>query len=283
MERNAVNNKSSNSGLVPAIVAGLAGVLCFTLVPVLVMRAMDAVLRGAAVKIEASGNPLIASAPKIVIGFFPVWGGLTVAAGVALLLVAWAIYQGEKWAVPTAIGLLAVPSITGAYFSGPIMFFAKSNMPIFLVIALIGLIPYFFLLLSGKGSPAEKTGRFFLFLMLGVTAAWSFSNGGSSLRQFWARPEPMNILDSGNLGFLMGFPVVWIGVGSVVVSIPILAAHKRLGYRLGSVGLMIILVGSAILFIAHPGTGEFMAGIIMAVISLILLWLPGIGGKTVEG
>ena len=277
-----MDKKSATPNLKLALSAGVAGVLCFTLVPVLVMRAMDAILRGAAVKIEASGNPLIASAPKIVVGFFPVWGGLTVAAGLALLLVAWAIYKGEKWALPTAVGLLAIPSITGAYFSGPIMFFAKSNMPIFLIVALIGLIPYFILLLSGKSSAGEKTGRFFLFLMLGVTTAWSFSNGGSSLRMFWARPEPMYILDNGNLGFLMGFPVAWIGVVAMVVAIPFLAAAKRSGYRLSSVGLLILLVGNAILFITHPGTKEFIIGVIMAVISLTLLWLPGIGGKTVR-
>jgi hypothetical protein len=247
------------------------------------MRAMDAVLQGAAAKIAASGNPLIASAPKIVIGFFPVWGGLTVAAGLALLLVAKAIYDGESWARPVAVGLLAIPSITGAYFSGPVMFFASDKMFYFLTVALIGLIPYFTILLWGQGgSFGEKTGKFFLFLMLGVTAAWSFSNGGSSLRMFWARPEPLYLLDSSNLGFLMGFPVVWIGVVSVVVAIPILAAYKRLGYRLASVGLMIILVGNGILRLTHPTTKEFLIGVIMAVVSLALLWIPGIGGKLVQ-
>ncbi len=276
-----MNSNSSKPDVKLAITAGIAGALCFTLVPVIVMRAMDAVLRGAAVKIPTSGNPLIASAPKIVIGFFPVWGGLTVAAGLALLLVAKALYNGESWARPAAIGLLVIPSITGAYFSGPLAFFASSKIYYFLIVALIGLIPYFILLLWGQGSAGEKTGRFFLFLMLGVTAAWSFSNGGSSLRMFWARPEPLYVLDPENLGLLMGFPVVWIGVVSVVIAIPILAAFKRLGYRLSSVGLMIILVGNGILFNARPGK-EFFIGIIMAVVTLTLLWIPGIGGKTVR-
>ena len=277
-----MTSKSSNPNTALAITAGLAGVLCFSVVPVIVMRAMDAVLRGAAVKIEASGNPLIASAPKIVIGFFPVWGGLTVAAGIALLLIAWAIYKGERWAIPTAVGLLAIPSITGAYFSGPIMFFASSKMPYFIIVALIGLVPYFILVLSGNRTASEKIGRFFLFLLLGVTAAWSFSNGGSSLRMFWARPEPVYILDSGNLGFLMGFPVVWIGVVAVVVAIPFLAAARHFGYRLGMVGMGIILVGNGILRLTNPTTKEFLIGIIMALVSLALLWLPGIGRKAVQ-
>jgi hypothetical protein len=265
-----------------ATVAAVAGILCFTVLPLAVTQAMDAVLKGAAIKIPASGNPLIATAPRIVLTFFPVWEGLSVTAGVALLLVAWGIYRGEPWARPVAIGLLAIPSITGAYLSGPVMFFAKSAMPLFLIVALIGLVPYFTLLLWGRDSLGRKAGTFFLFLMLGVTAAWSFSNGGSSLRMFWARPEAY-VLSSGDYGFLMGIPVVWSGVVSTIVAIPLLAGSKRAGWRLGLVGLVTSLVGSTILFITHPGTKEFLIGMIMAVVTSTLLFLPSTRSKVEAG
>jgi hypothetical protein len=261
-----------------AIVVGIAGLLCIALLPFVVVRAMDAVLKGVAIKIPASGNPLIATAPRIVLAFFPVWGGLSVAAGAALLLVSRAIQRGESWARPAAIGLLAVPSITGAYFSGPVMFFGKNAAPLFVLIALIGLVPYFVVLLWGKAPAGEKLGAFFLFLMLGVSAAWSFSNGGSSLRMFWARPEPY-MLDSGNYGFLMGIPVVWIGVIATVISIPLLAAHTRQGWRLAMVGIANILIGNSILFVTHLKTKEFLIGMIMGVVTLILLSIPAIGGR----
>jgi hypothetical protein len=264
-------------------VVGLAGVLCFTVIPLITADAIKLILQGIPPKVAASGNPLLASAPKIVIGFFPLWNGLCVAAGMALLLVAWALYRGEGWARPVAVGLLAIPAITGAYYSGPIMSFAKNKMFYFVIVALIGLIPYFMVLLSGKGSIGEKIGRFFLFLMLGVTTAWTFSNGGSSLRMFWARPEPVYILDQGNIGYLLGFPVAWIGVLTTAISIPILAAKKRLGYLLAFAGLLIILMGNLLLFINHTATKEFITGVIMAVVTLVLLWLPGVGKKMLEG
>jgi len=263
-----------------ALVAALAGVLCFTVLPFMIARAMTAVLEGAAVKIPASGNPLIATAPRIVIAFFPVWGGLSIAAGIALLLAAWAIYKGEAWARPAAIGLLAIPSITGAYLSGPVMFFGKSALPIFIFVTLLGLVPYFTLLLWGQASAGEKAARFFVFLMLGVTAAWSFSNGGSSLRMFWARPDYYP-LDASNTGFILGVPVIWTGVLTTVLAIPFLAAALRAGRRLGLVGLGIILMGNLMLFATHTGTKEFMIGMIMAVISLVLLFIPAIGGRLV--
>jgi hypothetical protein len=155
---NAQASRNGNSGM--ALVAAVAGLLYITVLPFMVARAMTAVLEGAAVKIPASGNPLIATAPRIVIAFFPVWGGLSIAAGIALLMVAWALHKGEPWAHPTAVGLLAIPSITGAYFSGPVMFFGKSALPIFILIALMGLVPYFLILLWRKATAGEKTAKF---------------------------------------------------------------------------------------------------------------------------
>ena len=276
---NTQTSSKGNPGM--ALVAAIAGVLSFTVLPFLSARVMTAVLEGAAVKIPASGNPLIATAPRIVIAFFPVWGGLSIAAGIALLLVAWAIYKGEAWARPAAVGLLAIPSITGAYYSGPVMFFGKSALPIFILVALLGLVPYFTILLWGKASAGEKAAKFFVFLLLGVTAAWSFSNGGSSLRMFWARPEYYP-LDASNTGFIMGVPVIWTGVLATIASIPLLANKMRAGWRLAVVGVGIILMGNLMLFVTHTGTKEFMIGMIMAVISLTLLIVPSIGRKLIE-
>jgi hypothetical protein len=271
--------RGGNPGM--AWVAAIAGLLCFTVLPFMVARVMTAVLEGAAAKIPASGNPLIATAPRIVIAFFPVWGGLSIAAGIALLMVAWALYKGEAWARPAAVGLLAIPSITGAYFSGPVMYFGKSALPIFILVALLGLVPYFTILLWGKAPAGEKTARFFVFLMLGVTAAWSFSNGGSSLRMFWARPEYFP-LDASNTGYILGVPVIWTGVLATIFSIPFLAAGLRAGWRLAVVGIGIIFMGNLMLFATHTGTKEFMIGIIMAVITLALLLIPSIGKKLIR-
>ena len=266
-----------------ALVAAIAGVLCITVVPYITADAMDTILRGIPPKVAATGNPLLASAPKIVIGFFPLWNGLSVAAGMSLFLVAWALNRGESWAKPAAVGLLAIPSITGAYYSGPVMAFAKSKMFYFLIVALIGLVPYFIFLLSGKGSRSEKVGRFFLFLMLGVAAAFSFSNGGSSLRMFWARPEPIYILDQSNLAWLLGYPVNWIGVVVTVIAIPFLAARKYFGFLMAAAGSLIMLTGNLMLFAFHLATQEYLIGAVLALITLGLLFAPKIGQKAVEG
>lgn len=265
-----------------ALVAAIAGLLCITVVPFITADAMDTILRGIPAKVAATGNPLLASAPKIVIGFFPLWNALSVAAGISLFLVAWALNRGESWAKPAAVGLLAIPAITGAYYSGPVMAFAKSKMFYFLIVALIGLVPYFIFLLSGKGTSREKVGRFFLFLFLGVAAAFSFSNGGSSLRMFWARPEPVFILDQGNMAWLLGYPVNWIGVAVTVIAIPFLAGGKYFGFLMAVAGSLIMLTGNLMLFTFHLDTQEYLIGAILALISLGLLMAPKVGAKAVE-
>jgi len=261
-----------------AALAVVAGLLLLTLLPVAVTQAMDAVLKGIAVKAPASGNPLLATAPRIVITFFPLWAGLSMAAGATLLVIARSLQRGERWARPAAVGLFAIPSITGAYFSGPIMFFVPKMAPYFVGVALMGLIPYFTVLLVGRAPRGEKLAAFFLFLLLGVTAAWSFSNGGSSLRMFMARPEPYK-LATGHYGFLLGIPVVWIGVAAVVAAIPLLAARARAGWFLAMSGSASILAGSTVLFVTHTTTQEFLYGMIMAAGCLILLLLPALGGR----
>lgn len=276
-----VNQTEIKDRRVMAIIAAMAGIFCFTILPFAVMHAMEAVLKGAVIKLQATGNPLLASAPKIVITFWPIWSGLSIAAGVALLYIAWALYQGEIWARPLAVGLLAIPSITSAYFAGPIIFFDKSAIPYFLIIALIGLIPYFTLLLWGRATAGEKWRKFLIFLLLGVVAAWSFSNGGSALRMFIARSDPYT-LTQGHYGFLLGIPVIWIGVLLTIVSIPLLAAYSQNGRRLAIIGLMITLEGSGLLFVTNPAIKEFLIGIVLVIVNLVLLVIPSIGGRLVR-
>ncbi len=260
-----------------AVLVAAAGLLLVTVVPNAFLGAMDAVLKGIAVKVPVAGNPDLVSAPKIVTLFFPLWGGLSLAAGAALLALAALIYRGEGWARPLAVGLLAIPAIAGAYMSGPIIFFGRGAIPQFLLIMLVGLIPYFVLLLWGKAPVRQKVGDFLLFLLLGVTAAWSFSNGGSSLRILLARGEV-----SGLYVFLLGIPAVWMGVVEVMVGIPLLVAHTRTGWWLTAIGLVTIALGTAVLLFSGLAAVEFSAGVLMAVVSLALLLIPGIGRRAIQ-
>jgi hypothetical protein len=275
------NKTTSGDRLAMAVIAAIAGILLCTVVPLSISRAMDAVLKGAMLKIAATGNPALEPAPKLVVFFFPFWGAMSMVAGSTLLVLTIPIYRDESWARPAAIGMLAIPSVTGAYMSGPVMFFAKSSLSLFIIVMLVGLVPYFAILLWGRSSVGEKVANFFLFLLLGVTAAWTFSNGHSSLRMLLARPEPY-IFDTGRLSFALGIPTVWTGVVLVMVGIPLLAARTRTGWWLAAIGLLTILIGTTHIYLTHLTTTEFLMGIVMAVVSLALLLIPVIGGRLAD-
>lgn len=268
--------KQGAHNLILGIITAIAGLLVAVLVPLLTSKGMSAVLTGALAKIEATGNPMLQPALKLVTFFFPFWGALNMVAGAALVVLAWPVAANERWARGVAVGLLAIPSVAGAYFSGPIMFFSQTNMSIFLIVMLIGLIPYFLLLLWDVKGLGKKAGVFFLFLILGVTASWSFSNGHSSLRMFLARPEPFQI-PAPLKAFAFGVPALWISVVMLLISLPLLANYARSGWWLALSSSVGILIGNAALYIQHTETTEFLVGIIFAVLSLLALGLPNIG------
>lgn len=276
-----MSENSARERPVLGVIAGVAGLLVAVLVPVLTSRSMSAVLTGALAKIEATGNPALQPALKLVTFFFPFWGALCMVVGVALVVLAWPIASGKGWARAVAVGLLAIPAVAGAYFSGPIMFFAKSNMAIFLIVMLIGLVPYFLLLLWDVETTGKKLGVFFLFLILGVTAAWSFSNGHSSLRMFLARPEPFS-LPAGLKAFAFGVPALWMSVVVLLVSLSFLANRMQSGWWLALIGSLGIMIGNVTLYLQHTETTEFLIGIIFAALSLGALLLPKLGREWVS-
>jgi len=276
-----MQNKTTSTGrFVIVLVVVIAGILLLTLLPSLGMKSMDGVINGAYMKIEKSGNLALVAAPKLVKFFFPFWSGLGMVAGAALLLLAYPIYRGEKWGRPLALGMLAIPSVAGAYMLGPIMFFADKVLWISAVFMLVGLIPYFIVLLYEQNSGKQKTINFFIFTLLGVTAAYNFGNGHSSLRQLMSGliQDPKTVDHSWALGVVVN----WVGVILVLVGIPLLAGRMRAGWWLSTIGIFALFFGTGQLFLGHPSTIEFIVGTSMALVTLILLVMPSIGGTLVD-
>lgn len=276
-----MQNKTTPTGrLVMVLIVVIAGILLITLLPSLGMKSMDGVLNGAYMKIDKTGNPALLAAPKLVKFFFPFWSGLGMVAGAALLLLAYPIYRGEKWGRPLALGMLAIPSVAGAYMLGPIMFFAKDALWISALFMLVGLIPYFIVLLYEQNSGKQKTINFFIFTLLGVTAAYNFGNGHSSLRQLMSSliENPKAVDHS----FALGVVVNWVGVILILVGIPLLAGRMRSGWWTATIGIFAMFFGTGQLFLGHTSTVEFIVGTSMAIVTLILLIMPSIGGTLID-
>ena len=103
-------------------------------------------------KVEENPSwPLLTLTTWLVSFFYPFWGTMSVLAGIALLAIAKALYDGKVWARGLSLFCLAIPSMGGAYMIVPWMNFVGSKeggFPPAVLIMTVGLIPYFAVLLA---------------------------------------------------------------------------------------------------------------------------------------
>ncbi len=274
------NNTTKKARLIMVVIMVISAILMLTVLPVGVMGAADNVIQGAYAKYEILKLPLIVTAPNMVKIFFPFWAGLSMMAGAAALFLTVPVYRGERWGRPLALGMFAIPCITGAYILGPIIYFSPGSIIISVSYMLIGLIAYFAILLGESSPIITKIKNFIFFALLGVTIAYTFANAHTAFRMQWAAliHDPKALDPTYPLGIVAGF----IGVAVTMVGLPILASRSNAGWWVTTIGLATMTVGVLWFFIGHTDISEFWIGTSMCIVSIILLMLPSIGGTLVD-
>ena len=202
---------------------------------------------------KADGNAkwhLLTLTTWLVSFFFPFWGTMTVLAGIALLVIVKPLYNGESWARGAALLALSFPSIGGAYMIVPWMNFVGTKyggFPPAVATMMIGLIPFFAILLMDKGDNKQKMVDFLAFLAMGVTASYSFANGHAAFRVLYGHPKrPM---------FAEGIAITFVGfIGLWMAWWFLSAAIYQLGNRKES-GWYLMLIGGAFAMFAGFATG----------------------------
>lgn len=274
------NKTSKRARLVIVVVMIISAILMLTVLPIGVMTAADNVITGAYHKYEVLQLPLIVTAPLMVKFFFPMWAALSMMAGVIALFLTVPVYRGEKWGRPLALGMFAIPSITGAYLLGPIIYFSIDQIYISVSYMAIGLISYFVILLAEQSPLITKLKNFVFFALLGVTIAYTFANAHTSLRMQWAAliHNPTALDSTYPLGIFVGF----IGVFVTLIGLPILAGRSNTGWWLVTCGLATMTLAVLWFFIGHTDISEFWIGTALCLASIVLLLLPAVGGTLVD-
>ena len=234
----------------------IAAILMIAFVPFSSFNMVNPILDLQLERIEqfkADGNAkwhLLTLTTWLVSFFFPFWGTLSVLAGIALLIVAKPLYNGELWARGLALFCLSIPAIGGAYMIVPWMNFVGTKyggFPPAVATMMIGLIPYFAILLLDKGDMKQKIVDFLAFLMIGITASYSFANGHAAFRVLYGHPKrPM---------FAEGIAMTYFGwIGLWVAWWLLAAAVYKLGTRKES-GWYLMLIGGAIAMVVGFAVG----------------------------
>lgn len=220
--------------------------------------------------------PLLTLTTWLVSFFYPFWGTMSVIGGIALLVIIKKIYDGEDWARGLALLCLAVPSMGGAYMIVPWMNFVGSKeggFPPAVLIMMIGLIPYFTLLLTEKGNLAKKTADFLVFLMLGVTAAESFANGHAAFRILFGHPS-RPLFGPGIAITYFGWFGLWFGAALLIAAIYMLGARKESGIYLTLIGgFVVMLVSGATHYVRHA-TLDYLYGSLMGLSLVVMMLIP---------
>lgn len=274
-----VNNTTARGRLFMAITALVAGILMLTVVPKNGEAITNSIMQSLWAMFEKTGNPLNRAAIDIAATYMPMWVGLTAFAGAILLIVAWPIYKGEYWARPIALGLTAFPAITAAFMFGPVMNSSKHMVMSDVTILLIGLIPYLIFLLCEKSPGKTKAKNATLFLLLGILAAYSFTNGFSALHELTARVEP-KYYEGEFFTYAFGFPMVWLSTFLMIAGIPLLAGRSKVGWWLTTIGVLGITAMLLLFSVVHPNP-FYIGNFTLAAIILLMLLSPSFGGSLI--
>ena len=275
-----------SSRLIVITLVVIAAILMITVVPFIGFDMSNPIVQGQQARIEkfkAEGTPemavqaaLLELTVWLVSFFYPFWSVLSLVAGIALLVIAKDLYNGEKWARGLTLLCLAIPSMGGAYMIVPWMNFVGSvqgGFPPAVIIMSIGLIPYFALLLLEKGDWMQKFVDFAVFLMLGVASAESFANGHAAFRILYGHPKRPLFAEGISITYV-GWFGLWIGAALTIAAIYLLGNRKLSGWYYGLIGGLVTLVASGATHYVRHATNDYLYGALMGLSIVIMLLIP---------
>ncbi|MDT8305558.1 MAG: hypothetical protein RRC07_06445 [Anaerolineae bacterium] len=260
----------------------VAALLMILVVPFIAFNMVNPILgyqEARIAKFIAEGDPsapLLTLTTWLVSFFFPFWGTLSVIAGLALLVIAKALYEGEEWARGLALLCLAIPSMGGAYMIVPWMNFvgtAEGGFPPAVFIMTIGLIPYFTLLLVDRGDRTQKIVDFFVFLMLGVSSAEAFANGHAAFRILYGHPSRPQFGEGIAITYF-GWFGLWVGAALTIAAIYLLGRRSEAGWYAAVIGGLVTFVVSGATHYVRHATIDYLLGSLMGLSIVAMLIIP---------
>ncbi|MEA3351392.1 MAG: hypothetical protein U9Q82_12280 [Chloroflexota bacterium] len=271
--------------LVITYVMVIAALITIFAEPLIVKQVLPPIIEGQQARYEkksASDDPqdkflaeIIKDTPYLVGFFYPLWMGLGVVASIVVLVIARAYYRGEQWARAVALFCFAMPAMGGAYMLVPSVNFTgfSSGTINTIIISMLGLIPYFTILLAEKSDLMQKVVNFFVFAILGVQGAHSFANGHASMRIQWMHPA-RPVWAEGTWVLWIGTQVMWWGTIATILAIFYLAMRKKTGWYLALIGGLITMFSNYWVHLVRGTTSDYILGGTFGLIIVVLMLIP---------
>jgi len=271
--------------LIITIVMVIAALLIIVIEPLLVKQILPPIIQNQQTRYEkmsTSDNPedqlkaeLIKDTPYLVSFFYPFWMGLGVVGAFVVLVIARAYYRAEKWARGVALLCFAFPSMGGAYMLVPAINFTGFGTYVIyaMIISVMGLIPYFTILLAEKSDAMQKVVNFFVFLFLGVQGAHSFANSHAALRIQWMHPARPT-WPPGTWVLWLGPQTMWWGTIALILAIAFLGMRKKAGWYLALIGGLVTMFTNFWIHLVRGTTSDYLLGGSLGLVIVILTLVP---------
>ncbi len=190
------NETSKTQRIAMAVVAVVAGVYLIMLAPTQAMQTLKIAMDQAFSRLIPHDADFYPAIP-ILSATYSLWIVLYVFAGSLSLLLAKKLYDGERWARATALGIYAIPAVGGITMVIPwfVLVLAEypekgvpphtiSGMPPAMPIMLLGLLFYYIILFADKDSIKNKILKLIPYTGVGVVSGMVFMNGQHGVRYF---------------------------------------------------------------------------------------------------
>jgi hypothetical protein len=230
----AMKDTSRDKRLVLAVLAVVVGLFMISVAPYLIQISLERVL--AALEIVSAEKPAYASGILLFSYTFPLYRGLIFIGGIALLLLARPIYQGEEWTYPAALLAAAFPSAGGMFMFMPYVSFVD-GFPIPLAVSFVGLIFFWSLILLRNVNKWVKWGQFLALTFAGMLTTHAFIVGTGNLRTLLTRPEKPMYNGLGWWVLSWSQPIQWICVILLFIAIYKIAERRVSGWWLALVSV----------------------------------------------
>ena len=159
------------------------------------------------------------------------YSGIEMLAGLALIAISAALYQGKKWAWPMAMLLLSIPAMANGYIGLGWLENLKLFPPAYITFFL-SLAAFWAMLLLKENDGKTKTAMFFIFTLLGMLGAQGFMLFPHALRVILKSPADA-LLDPAAAVLRRTGPIMFLVVIFAALAIWKLAQRKESGWYLG--------------------------------------------------
>lgn len=252
-----------------AALAVVIGLFLLIGAPILVQNSLDPVLEELLEVVK--GRPAFLSGLSLFTLFYPLWRALSFIAGVALLVSAPSIRQGQGWTLPVTLTAYAMPSIGGMFMFLPFISWVEGAFPIPLIIAFVGLIGFWATLALRNTDRLHKIADVLTFTFMGMLATHAFVIGIGAQRQLMTRPSKPLYEGVEWWILTMTGDINWIAAAGLVIAIPLLIMRKKAGWYLAVISAVSILLIDAPAQIIRTNTLDYLYGSLLSI--GLLLWL----------